>query len=144
MYQNPVGRHANLALVEERTPGGIAGCDVEVCVIQDDQGIAAAQLKGHFLQMAACQFTDATPHGGGAGESNHGHQRVGDQCFAGLRVTRQHLQQPCGQTGLGENAGNHEAAAHRRAGVRLDDHRIAGSQGGCHGADGQNHGEVER
>jgi hypothetical protein len=87
MHQDAVRRHADLALMEVRTPGRVAGRHVQVGVVQDQQRVGAAQLQRHLLQMAAGQLADAAPHGHRAGEGDHGHARVHHQGLARFCVT---------------------------------------------------------
>src|SRR5690606_17590372 len=62
----PAGGHADLALVEERTPGGQVHRLVDVGVVQHEQRGVAAELQVGALEVPARQLPDAAAGGRGA------------------------------------------------------------------------------
>ena len=108
------------------------------------EGGVAAEFEVGALEVAAGRLADRPARGGGAGEGDDRHARVGDQGLADVRAARQDLQQVLGQTGLGEDRGERESAADRRARVRLQDDRVAEGEGRGDGADREDQRGVER
>ena len=144
VHQDAVGGHADLPLVEPCAKRSGAGGGVRVGVFQDDEVVGAAQLQRHLLEVLARQRANAPAHRGRAGEGDHGHALVHHQRLARLGVAGHHLQQARGQARLFKHAGHDEAAAHRRARVGLEHHRIAQRQRRGHRAQAQDEREVER
>ena len=142
--QVPAGRHADLALVQERAPGAGRDRAVQVHVVQDDEGGVAAEFEVHALEVAPGQLADPAARGGGPGEGDQPHEGLGDQRLTGRRPARQHVQQAVRQPGLGEDPGQRDATAHRGARIGLEHHGVAQGQRGRDRADGQDLGEVER
>ncbi len=140
----PAGRHADLALVEERAPRGLCDGGLDIGVLEYDEGRVPAQLQVYPLEMTAGQLPDEPPGGRGPGERHHPYQRVGDHRGPGLGAPRQHVQEPARQPGRGEDGGEREAAAHGGAPVRLEQHRVAEGEGRGDRADRQDQRSVER
>jgi hypothetical protein len=103
MDQIPARGHADLALVQEGSPGPGGRRAFQIDVIKDDQRGVAAEFQVRPLKMAGRQLADTAAHGGGAGEGDDPHERIGDQGLASIMATRQHVQQPVGQPGLLED-----------------------------------------
>jgi len=89
----PAGRHADLTLVKERTPGACGGRDLEIGIFEDHEGVVAAQLQRDPLERAAGSGANLAPDGGRAGERDHGHVGVVGKGGARLGVTGQNVQQ---------------------------------------------------
>jgi hypothetical protein len=51
---------ADLALVEEGSPGSRAGCGFDVYIVQHDIGVVAAKLKRDALELSARDRTHVT------------------------------------------------------------------------------------
>ena len=96
------------------------------------------------LRWRAASSPTRRPGRGRAGEGDDPDGRLGDQRLAGVHAAGQHVQQALGQAGLLEHPGQHHAAAHRRARVGLEDHRVAQRERGRDRADGEDLREVER
>jgi hypothetical protein len=77
-HDDPLGRHADLALVHERAEGGGLDGLVEVGVVQHEQRRLAAQLQQHGLEVLGAALGDDLAHGGRAGEVDAAHGRMVD------------------------------------------------------------------
>ena len=75
----PLGRHADLALVHEGAESRGGDRFVEVGVVEHDQRRLAAEFEQRRLEMARRQLGDLPPDAGRAGEVDPPHRRVGDQ-----------------------------------------------------------------
>ena len=144
LHEDAAGGHADLALVQPRTPGGVVHGQVQVRIIQDDQRVVAAQFQRDFLERAAGQFADAPTHGRRAGELDHLHMLRQAQRLAGFSATWHHLQHASGEACFLEGARDEHTAGERRLRVGLEHHGIARGQRGCHRAHGQDQREIER
>ena len=143
VHQVPAGRHADLALVQERPPGARRRGPRHVNVVEDDQRRVAAELQVHPLEVAGGEFADPAAGGGGAGERDDPDERVSDHGLPGVHAAGQHVQQPVGQARLLEDPGQHDAAADGGARVRLEHHRVAQRQRRRDRTDPQDLREVE-
>ena len=114
----PAGRHADLALVGERPPRADRGRRVDVDVVEDQQRGVATELEVDPLEVLGRQGADDAAGLGRPGERDHPHGRLGDQGLADVGAAGQHVQQPVGQPGLGEDLGQHRAAARPRCAGR--------------------------
>ena len=76
---DPLGRHADLALVHEGAEGGGLDRLVEIGVVEHDQRRLAAELEQHRLEVAAARLGDDAADPGRAGEVDAPHGRMGDQ-----------------------------------------------------------------
>jgi hypothetical protein len=74
--QDAVGRHADLALVEEGGKRRRFDRGVEVGVVQHDDRILAAQFQQHRLQVLAAVLGDDAADLGRAGEVHAAHGRA--------------------------------------------------------------------
>jgi hypothetical protein len=74
--QDAVGRHADLALVEEGGKGGRFDRGVEVGVVEHDDRVLAAQFQQHRLQVPGRLLGDDAADLGRAGKVNAAHGRV--------------------------------------------------------------------
>ncbi len=140
----PPRRHADLPLVEERSPRRRAGGEVEVGVVHHHQRTVAAELEMGTLEVLAGKCADLAAGGGGAGERDHRHQGVDHQRLPDVGATGQHMQQALRQTCLGEHPGQGHASADRGTRIRLDDDSVAERQCGRHRSYRQDQGSVER
>ena len=118
-------READLALELERGVGPRRGGRLQVGVIQDHEGVVAAELEGDLLEQASGEGPDAPAGRRGPGERDHVHVRVGDQGLAHVRPADDDLQQPLREAGLAEDGGEDGAAADGRLRVRLQDDGVA-------------------
>ena len=80
-----LGRHADLALVEERAEVRRRGGLVEVGVVEHHHRRLAAELEQHALEVLARLLGDDPPHAGRAGEVDPPDQRMRDQLVDDLR-----------------------------------------------------------
>lgn len=71
MHQVPPSCHADLALVEERSPGAAGRGLLEVDVVEDHQRGVAAQFEVHPLQVLCAECRDGSAAAGRAGEGDH-------------------------------------------------------------------------
>ncbi len=144
VHQVASGRHADLALVEERAPGGGGDHRVEVGVLEHDHGRVAAQFQVRPLEVTAGGLADSPSGGRGAREGDDRHARVGDQGLSGVRAAGEHMQQVLRQARGGEDRREGQTSADGGARVRLQEDRVAQGQGRRDGADGQDQRGVER
>ncbi len=144
VHDVPAGRHADLTLMEERPEGGEGRGLVDVGILEHDQRGVPAQFQVRALEVPARQLTDPPPGRGRAGEGDDPHQRMGHHRLPYVGGTGQHLEHPCGQPGLLENARHGHAAGDRRAGIGLEYHGVAEGEGRRDGPDAQNDRHVER
>lgn len=144
VHQVPADGHAGLALVEERTEGGCADGLLEIGVVQHDQRGVPAQLQVGPLEVAAGQLADSPAGRGRAGERDDPDVRILDQHGTDVRATGQHVQDTWGQPGFLEHARQHDPAADRRTGVRLEHHCIAQCKSRRHRPHRQRQRAVER
>ena len=82
---DPLGRHADLALVGERAEHRGVDRRVEVGVVEHDQRRLAAEFEQHRLQMFARGLGDDLADAGRAGEVDAPDGRMGDQRLDDLR-----------------------------------------------------------
>jgi hypothetical protein len=143
-----LGRHADLALVHERSEVGGLGRLVEVRVLEHDHRVLAAEFHAALLEVGAALGRDLAAHGGGAGEGDALHARVLDQRVAHLAHALARAGDDVEDAGrdarLLEDLGVVEAA--RIGGVlgRLQDDCVAGGQRRRIAARGQDAGHVPR
>lgn len=132
VHEDALGRHADLAAVEEGAQGCLHGSHLDVRVIEHDGARLAAELHQAWLQRLAGRRGDDGADAGAAGEvdlADHGRvdQLVGD----GRRILAggvQDVHDAGGQAGVGENAGDIVVAARAEFGA-LEDGRVAGGNG---------------
>jgi hypothetical protein len=96
MHQVSAGGHADLALVQERTPRARRDRGRQVDVVQDDQCRVAAQFQMYPLEVLRGQFADSPAGGGGTGERHDSDAWLGDHCLARVDAAGQHVQQAVG------------------------------------------------
>ena len=82
---DPLGRHADLALVHEGAEGGGVHRVVEVGVVEHDQRRLAAEFEQNRLQVPAAVLGDDPADPGRAGEVDAPDGRVVDQRLDDLR-----------------------------------------------------------
>jgi hypothetical protein len=138
--QVPAGGHADLALVEEGSPGGVVDRGVEVGVVEHQHRVVPAEFEHRALDERPGRGTDTAPGGRRTGERDHRHTGVRDQRLAGLRAARNDVQHTGRQPRPFEDPGDHRTARERRLRVGLEHHGVAECQSGCDGA----HREQER
>lgn len=145
MNQDALGRHADLAAVEEGAEGALEGGVVEVGVLPDDGGGLAAELEEDGLEVLARQTADDAADAGGAGEVDLLDGRLGDEVGrdAGgvLGGVDEHVEDAGGEAGLVKDGAEapHGAGAGFAA---LEDGRVAGGDGEEDGADAEDVGGV--
>ncbi len=129
-HAGTVGAHLARA-VEVGHHGDVGGL-VQVGVGADDQRRLAAQLHGHFLERGARGAGhDLLAGGGAAGEGDLLDARVLGQPAADFAAAAgQYVEHAVRQAGLGVDLGQLEGGQ-RSDFRRLEDHRVAGSQGRC-------------
>ena len=104
LHQHTSGCHADLTLMQVGAPGNVLGGEVEVCVLQNDKGVLAAELESDLLQVFAGELAHAASGRRRAGEGDHLHARIGAQGLARLRAARQHGQETRRQPGVRRSA----------------------------------------
>jgi hypothetical protein len=120
----PARGHADLALVQERTPrAGRAGY-VDIGVVEHDERVVAAEFQADAFQRPPCGLADQPADRGRAGERDHRHVRALGQRGAGFGVAGQHVQQAGGEPGQLEQPGEQDAAGDGGLHVRLEDDRV--------------------
>src|SRR5699024_5991261 len=151
-------------------PGAVGGglvddlADAAPLLVVDDRpdrdllggGIAHRQVPGTAGQLldvvVGDRFVDEEATGGLAdlaagrgrpGEGDDGDLGGGDDGLTGVEPTGQDLEEPLGQTRLGEDPGQGDTAADRGAGVGFEQDRVAQGQRRGDRADGEDEGEVE-
>ncbi len=83
-HQQPGGDRTALPRVRADHEGREHGGRGEVGIVEQDHGRLAAELQEDPLDRAAGRLHDPAAGGGGTGEGDHVHARVGGQQFAGL------------------------------------------------------------
>src|SRR5260370_1817125 len=96
------GGEAYLSLVEEGSPGSSAGCGLDVCIVQHDEGIVAAKLERDALELSARDRTNLTADASRSREADHVDEGLLDERRARLRTARQHMEQAAWQAGFFE------------------------------------------
>src|SRR5690606_28773691 len=86
------GRHADLALVQERSEGPGGGGAVEVRTGQHDQRVVAAELEVSALEQARRGLPDPASGCGGTGERDDGDLRCGDHGLPDVGATGEHVE----------------------------------------------------
>jgi ParB family chromosome partitioning protein len=138
------GGHADLALVQEGAPGSGRGGGVQVGVVEDDQGVVAAEFEQRPLERATGGLADLPADGRRSGEGDRRDRGVRGQRRAGSGVAGQDVQDAVGQAGFLEEAGQEQAAGDGGARVRLEHDRVAEGERRGEGPQGQHHRDVPR
>ena len=140
----PPRGHADLALMQERAPGPRGGGDVEVGVVEHDEGVVAAQLQRDPLEGTAGRRAHLTADGRRAGERDHRDVRVERERGTSLGIAGKHVQQAGRKPGLLEQPRDQDAPGHGRVNVGLQDDRVAEGERGRHRAHREDLREVPR
>jgi hypothetical protein len=145
VHDDPVGGHADLSGVHESAErSGVDGV-VDVGVLQDHQGVLAAQLQHCGLEVLGGLDADDPADAGGAGEVDQAHPRVRDQRgddISGVgEVVGDHVQDAVGQT---EHVGQEQPARDGGVLARFHHYGVAHCQGDGDGADAEDEGGVPR
>jgi hypothetical protein len=143
----PVDRHADLSLMEERAEHGAADRELQVRVLQDDAGGITTELEDQPLEnrTAGGEFRDAASDGRRAGERNHARHRRSDERVAdGAAPRHHHVEHARRQSGFFIDPGEQRAARHRRIRSRLDHDRVAEGDGRRHRSAAQMKREIPR
>jgi len=144
-HHDPVGRHANLALVEKRTMVHGARCRLDIGVGQHDRGGLAGQFQKGFLQMSRRHHGDLAANPRRAGEIHPPHRRMRDQGLDhAVRVLwsiADEVEHAVGQARSDQRLGDPlvQLGAKFRG---LQHHGIAQGKGRGHGAHRQRHRRV--
>ena len=138
------GGHADLPLVEPGAESYCRGDPIEIGVLKHDDGVLAAELELHFLEMLASKLADAAADRARSRERDHRDVGIGADRLAGLGAAGQDLQHAFGQARLLEQARDDEAPGERSARIGLEHDSVAGGERGRDGAAGQDQREVER
>ncbi len=103
-------RHADLALVPERTECGGVDRAVKVDVAENHERIVAAQLEMGTFEMPGRCLAHLASRLGGAGEGDDAHVLVGDQGLSDVSATGQDVQHTFRQSRLLEYPGEQHAS----------------------------------
>src|SRR5699024_329785 len=122
------GGHADLSLVHPRTESPGRGGRTDLGAGRDDERIVAAELQVAALEEATCGRVDLAPGRGRSCEGDDVDLGGGDGGLTGVEPTGQDLEEPLGQTRLGEDPGQGDTAADRGAGVGFEQDRVAQGQ----------------
>ena len=115
VHDVPPGRHADLALVQERSPRARRRRLVQVGVVQHDQRRVAAEFEVHALEVLSGERADLAAGRGRAGERDHARPRGSvTSASPASGAAGQHVQQPLGQPGLLEDRGRARRRRRRR------------------------------
>jgi hypothetical protein len=90
---DPLGRHADLALVHERAEGRRVDRLVEIGIVQHDQRHLAAEFEQHRLQLFGRELGNDAADPRRAGEVDAAHGWVGDQRLDDLGGIRRRIRQ---------------------------------------------------
>ncbi|MNS98220.1 hypothetical protein D3C72_1325820 [compost metagenome] len=128
LYENPVRAHAGLAGIAKLGCHGAGHGQVEIGVIEHDEGRVATQLHRHFLHGARALLHQQLADAGRAGKRQFAHQGIAGDFFTnGSGVARHHVEHACGNAGFLRQCGKGEGRVGRGRGG-LDDNRAAGGQ----------------
>ncbi len=142
--EDPVGGHADLALVDEAAEDGRVHRVVEVGVVEHDERAVAAELQDRALEVAGGDRPDVPADPVRSRERDDLGDGVGQERVAYLGdVGDQDVQQAGRQPGVLEDLGDHAAAHDRGVLVGLDDDRVAQRQGRGDRLQGHQEREVE-
>ena len=61
VHQDAAGGHADLSLMQIGTPRRIGDGDIDIGIVEDDQGVLSAKFQRDLLQMGTGQLADLAP-----------------------------------------------------------------------------------
>ena len=139
------GGDAGLALVVPGRPRADHRGVVDVGVVEHDERVVAAELERAVLELAAGDLRDLAAGPGRAGEVDHRRRPGGRRAPAPTSTPPGTTwSSPAGQPGRGEDLGEHDAAADRRLGRRLQHDGVAERERGRDHAHAEDEREVPR
>jgi hypothetical protein len=86
------GGHANLSLVEIRSPRGRGGCPIDINIVKDDKSAVAAQLEMDALEVLCGERSDSPAGRARAGKRDDVHARLGYDVLADIQPAGQDLE----------------------------------------------------
>ncbi len=144
VHQDPVGRHADLPLVQEAAEDGGPDRVVDVGALQHHQGAVAAQFEDGPLKAPAAVAAMCRPTRSEPVNRNHLGHGVLDERVAYLgAVGDHHVEQPGRKSGVLEYLRYQTAADDRGVLMGFHDDRVAERQCGCDGLHRHQEREVE-
>src|ERR1700686_5016618 len=130
----PAHGHADLPLMQKRSPCPGAHCGFDINVVQYDKGILATELEVRSLEQAARYGADLLANPRGSREADHVDKRIPDQRVTRFRATGKDMEQPLGQPRSLEQPRIQDAATDRRLRIGLEQYCVAGGQRRCDGS----------
>ena len=126
-HDEPLGRDAALATVDEPRVGRGSRRHIEVGVLEHDERIAAAQLEHALLEVTPGLRGHRGPRSLAPGEGHGPHARVRDHARDGLGADQQGTEDAVGKSGIAEYFLDLQGAA-RHVGGMLQQTGVAGHQ----------------
>ena len=126
------GREADLALELERSEGAGRGGGFEVGIVEDDQGVVAAELEADALEQPTGQLAHPPTRRRRPGEEDARDVGIGDDGLADVGPADDDLENALGQPGLAEDDLEHRATGDRCLRIGLEDDGVAKRQRGRH------------
>lgn len=131
LHEHAPGGHADLPLMQVRSPSGVGRGEIHVRIVQDDQGILATELERDLLQVLASQCADAAARPCGSRELDHGDVRIDTERLPRLSLSGQDMKQICRQACNLKQTRENEPTGHRGAQIGFQNDRVTESQCRC-------------
>ena len=140
----PADGHADLALMQERTPGTGGGGRFQIRIVEHNKWALASEFERHALDVFSRQLAHSPADRRRTGEGNHAHAARLDQRLADRRTAIDEIEEARRQPRLFESACDDCSADDWRLRIGLQNDRVAERNGRRDRSHGQQQRKIPR